>query len=146
MVLVCLYGFFFFFGAWFFGDRFSLCSPGFLELSSVDQAGLKLQEILLPLPPGVHTTPKGIWDVVLGMHKAAFSSQQNTCMYTHTCTHTTHVHTPHTRVHTRTHTYHTRAHAHAHTYMHARVHELKSVSYVLKSGHFLFFYPIVELR
>jgi hypothetical protein len=37
---------------WFgFQDRVSLCSPGCPGTHSVDQAGLKLTEILLPLPP-----------------------------------------------------------------------------------------------
>ena len=43
----------------FLHDRVSLCSPGCPETCSVDQAGLELTEIRLPLPPsagikGVH--------------------------------------------------------------------------------------------
>ena len=35
----------------FFQDRVSLCSPGCPGTRSVDQAGLELTEIHLPLPP-----------------------------------------------------------------------------------------------
>jgi hypothetical protein len=35
----------------FFRDRVSLCSPGCPGTHSVDQAGLELKEICLPLPP-----------------------------------------------------------------------------------------------
>jgi hypothetical protein len=34
-----------------FQDRISLCSPGCPGISSLDQAGLKLTDICLPLPP-----------------------------------------------------------------------------------------------
>jgi hypothetical protein len=36
---------------WWVQDRVSLCSPGCPETQSVDQAGLKLIETHLPLPP-----------------------------------------------------------------------------------------------
>ena len=35
----------------FFSDRVSLCSPGFPGTHSVDQVGLELVELILPLPP-----------------------------------------------------------------------------------------------
>jgi hypothetical protein len=42
-----------------FRDRVSLCSPGYPGTHSVDQAGLELKKLCLPLPPsagikGVH--------------------------------------------------------------------------------------------
>jgi hypothetical protein len=42
-MLFCLFGL-------FFWDRFSLCSSGCLGTSSIDQTGLELTEIFLPLP------------------------------------------------------------------------------------------------
>jgi len=37
-----------------FQDRVSLCRSNYAQTSSVDQAGLELTEVHLPLPPDLH--------------------------------------------------------------------------------------------
>lgn len=49
-----------------FLDKVSVCSPGCLETRSIDQTGLELTEVCLPLPPPT---------LVLGLKACATTAQ-----------------------------------------------------------------------